>query len=92
MLRSSRTTAIMLLAPPLLIYLLAHAGLLLSGSPEPRSLMLLVAVWAVGIAALLTSGWRAERIFWVGWGYTVASAILLPFIKLMASCSVGPCL
>jgi hypothetical protein len=83
----------MALAPPLLIYLLAYAGLLLSNSPQARALMIRAAVWAVGIAALLTSGWRAERIFWVGWGYTVISAILLPFIRLFASCSVGgPCL
>jgi hypothetical protein len=92
MLRTARTIAIMGLAPPLLIYPLAQGRILLTTSPDLRVWTILVFVWAVGMAALLTSRWRGSIIFAVGVGYTIVSIFLLPLLSLSASCMVGPCL
>ena len=90
--RTIFTIAVMVLAPPLLIYPLAYSGVLLTTSSETRLWAILVGVWAVGIAALLPSQWRGSIIIGAGAVYTVASLFLLPLLALSASCMVGPCL
>lgn len=90
--RTFRTIAIMVLAPPLLIYSLAHLRILLTTSGELRIASILIAVWSVGMVALLTSTWRVSVIIAVGIAYTLACLFLLPMLTLSASCMVGPCL
>ena len=90
--RTARTIAVMVLAPPLLIYPLAHLGILLTTSPALRIWTILVAVWGVGMAALLTSHWRGPIIVGVGAAYTLIAIFLLPLLALSASCMGGPCL
>jgi hypothetical protein len=82
----------MVLAPPLLIYPLAQARILLTNAPETRIWGVLITVWAVGMAALLKSGWRNTIIAGVGAIYTLVALLLLPLLALSASCMVGPCL
>jgi len=82
----------MLLGPPLILYPLAQARILLSDSPEWWLATVLMAVWILGMAALLTSGWRTKTIVAVGSAYTLASLFALPAMALSASCAVGPCL
>ncbi|HEY0627911.1 MAG TPA: hypothetical protein VGD23_01140 [Sphingomicrobium sp.] len=82
----------MVLAPPFLIYSLAHLRILLTTSGELRIASILIAIWSVGMAALLTSKWRVSVIIAVGIAYTLVSIFLLPMLTLSASCMVGPCL
>lgn len=92
MTRTFRTLAVMLLIPPLILYPLAQAHILLSGSPGWWIATVLILIWAIGIAALLASGWRRSVIALVGLAYSVISLFALPVLALSASCVVGPCL
>ena len=92
MLRSVRTIGMMLILPPLAIYPLAQARILLTNAPEQRIWSILIGIWALGMAALLTSGWSRTLIACVGVGYTLLAIFLLPILTLSASCMVGPCL
>ena len=92
--RTVRTLAIMLMAPPLMLYALAQAGALShnSGLGEATGYALLASPWAVGMAALLTSGWRREVKLGVGLAYSLAAIPLLPVLALLAVCTTGDCL
>lgn len=90
--RTIRTIAVMLLGPPLILYLLAQVHILLSGSPAWWIATVLIAIWIMGVAALRTSRWRTGVIILVGAIYTFGSAFVLPLMALSASCAVGPCL
>lgn len=92
MTRTFRTLAVMLLIPPLILYPLAQAHILLSGSPGWWLATVLISVWVIGMAALLASGWRRSVIALVGSAYTLVSFFALPMMALSASCVVGPCL
>jgi hypothetical protein len=92
--RTLRTIAIMLLAPPLLLYALAQAG---AFSPSANlsavaSYALLAPAWAAGMAALPTSGWRRQVQLIVGLAYTLVAIPALPFLALLAVCTTGDCL
>lgn len=92
MTRTFRTLAVMLLGPPLILYPLAEANILLSGSPGWWLATVLISIWVMGMAALLASGWRRSVIALVGSTYTLLSVFALPMLALSASCVVGPCL
>jgi hypothetical protein len=84
----------MFLAPPLLLYVLAQGGAFSHRANLGASAgyALLAAIWAVGMAALSTSGWRWEVKFGAGVAYTLAAIPVLPFLGLLAVCATGDCL
>lgn len=89
--RTIRTVAIMLLAPPALLYALAHAG----AFDTPSALAhyaLLVSVWAIGMAALARSRWPLDVKLVAGLAYSLAAVFALPLLALLAVCSTGDCL
>ncbi len=88
--RTFRTLAVMLLGPPAILYPLAQADVLLSRSPGWWLATVLIAVWVISMAALLTSGWRTKVVALVGSVYTLVSVIALPMMALSASCVRGP--
>jgi hypothetical protein len=88
--RTLRTLAIMLLAPPLLLYALAQAGAFGHGAIADYAL--LATAWAAGMAALPASGWRRDVQLIVGLAYTLAAIPALPFLALLAVCTTGDCL
>jgi hypothetical protein len=85
-----RTLAIMLLGPPLLLYALAQAGAF--GHSPAADYALMAIPWAIGLAALITSGWPSPVRLWLGAAYTLAAMPALPFLALLAVCSTGDCL
>lgn len=88
--RNLTVIAIMLLAPPLVLFGAAHLSLL--SHSAVASYGVLVLAWAVGIAALIASSWP-RRIKWgLGIGYTVIAVPLVPFLGLLAACSTGDCI
>lgn len=87
--RTILTCAIMLLAPPLLLYALAQAGAFHSAV---NGYALLAAAWATGIAALPTSGWPRDAQLMVGLAYTLAAIPVLPLLALLAVCTTGDCI
>lgn len=62
---NSSTISITLLAPPLVLFAIAHLGLSATRSPI-LSYAALLGVWAAGIGALLWSGWPRRVLAWVG--------------------------
>lgn len=86
-----RTVAIMALAPPLLLFGVAHAGVV-SYLPVMTGYALFVLAWALGIAAVATSGWPPLVKAWVAVAYTLAAMPGMPFLGLLAVCSTGNCL
>lgn len=91
MFRTARTLAAMIL-PPLLLYPLASFGLVTTKSPEGLLFAVLALLWAVGVSAVTTSGWRRPTVTTVGVGYSLAALAGLPLLALSASCAFGPCL
>jgi hypothetical protein len=86
-----RTVAIMVLAPPLLIYALMRAGAFASHGPV-IGYGALVLPWAIAMAGLVTSGWQKKVQASVGVAYTLAAIPVLPFLALLAVCTTGDCL
>lgn len=92
--KTVRTLVLMFVAPPLLLYALAQAGALSDPSDLGAAVAyaLLAAIWAIGMAALLTSGWRRGVKLGAGVAYTLAAIPVLPFLALLAVCTTGDCL
>ncbi|HEX8534300.1 MAG TPA: hypothetical protein VF662_09040 [Allosphingosinicella sp.] len=91
MARTVRTIAAMVLAPPLFLLVLAQMGAFASRSPMIGYASML-GVWAIGMAALLSSGWERRMLIWVGVAYTIVAAPIIPFLGLLAVCSTGDCI
>jgi hypothetical protein len=69
-----------MLPPPLLLYLLAKLGVLTTASPSISIWLVLLALWLIGIAALLSSGWQRSIIVVTSSVYSAASLVVLPIL------------
>jgi hypothetical protein len=90
--RTAVTIAVMLLAPPLVLLGLAHAGAFASDSSPLVIYLAWVGVWLIGMAALLSSGWNRRLLIWAGVAFTIAAIPIIPFLGLLAVCSTGDCI
>ena len=91
MARTIGTIFVMILAPPLLLFALAHLSLFAARAPLV-AYAALIAIWAIGIGAMLSSGWSRRVLVGVGVAYTLAAVPILPFLGLLAVCSTGDCI
>jgi hypothetical protein len=82
----------MLLGPPVALLALAHSGVFETYSSDLIVFATWIGAWALGITALLSSGWTRRAIMWVGVAYTIAAVPIIPFLGLLAGCSTGDCL
>lgn len=87
--QSVRAVALMVVGPPVLLLLWAHAlRPLWSGSDW---LALVVAALS-GLAALATAPWTNRVKSSVALGYILMAIVTLPYLGLLAICSTGDCL
>ncbi|QNQ08434.1 hypothetical protein [Sphingomonas alpina] len=91
MTRSITIIIVMLLGPAGLVFAAGYTGFLSTGS-HYLSTGILLAAWAIGIAALIMSRWSATIKVAVIAAYTLASIPAFWFIGLLAVCSTGNCL
>ena len=89
MMTTARTLAIMLLAPPLVLFLWAH---LIRPTASDLDLLAVFSAGIIGLAGAATAPWPAKIKAAVAVAYIGLAVGALPFVTLLAVCSTGDCL
>jgi len=89
MIANSRTLALMLVAPPLVLLLWAH---LIRPAASGFDVLAVLLAGSIGLAGAATAPWPDKTKAVVAVIYIGLGVFTIPFLALLAVCSTGDCL